>query len=124
MVTARANVDVKAGTLSNTILVKTIEFEIFKAARYPHEESECFMMDILDELIQQTFEGSYTNNILPLVLTNNACMSIKYLQDLLTQKAMQAIAASVEAIPPYIVKYFSKFERLPTSNSKLLSFVV
>ena len=76
MATTGAKVDVKAGTLTMTVLGETIEFQIFKATRYADDAPECLMMDVLDEPIQKTFEESHSRDFLDLVLTNDSCMSI------------------------------------------------
>src|SRR3954468_15282547 len=76
MATAGAKVDVKTGMLTMTVLGDTIEFQIFKAMRYPDEAPECLMIDVLDKPIQKTFQGSCSHDLLDLVLTNKSCMSI------------------------------------------------
>src|SRR5436190_1054415 len=124
MATAGAKVDVKAGTLSMNVLGETVEFKIFKATRYPDEAPECSMMDVLDEPIQEIFEGSCSHDLLDLILTNDSCMSIEHLHDPLTRDTMRDMIASMEATPFYSNMYRPKFESLPASTSKLLPSII
>src|SRR3954466_8747768 len=79
MATAGAKVDVKAGTLSMNVLGETLGVQIFKATRYPDEAPECAMIDVLDEPIQETFEGRCSQDYLDLILTNVSRMSVEHL---------------------------------------------
>src|SRR3954468_24565673 len=124
MATAGAKVDVKTRTLTMTVLGDTIEFQIFKATRYPDEASECLMIDVLDKPIQKTFQGSCSHDPLDLVLTNKSCMSINYLHDPLTRDVLRDMIASLEITPPYSNMFRQKFESLPASNSKLLPSIL
>src|SRR4051812_31889170 len=82
------------------------------------------MMDVLDELIQETFEGSCSHDLLDLILTNDSCMSIDHLQDPLTRDTMRDMIVSMEATPFYSNIYRPKFESLPASTSKLLPSII
>src|SRR5438270_6094312 len=124
MATAGAKVDVKAGTLSMNVLGETVEFKIFKATRYPDEAPECLMIDVLDEPIQETFEGSCSSDYLDLILTNDSCMTIEHLHDPLTRDPMRDMIASMEATPFYSSMYRPRFESLPASTSKLLPSII
>src|SRR3954471_8118215 len=124
MATAGAKVDVKAGTLSMNVLGETVEFKIFKATRYPDEALECSMIDVLDEPIQETFEGSCSSDYLDLILTNDSCMTIEHLHDPLTRDPMRDMIASMEATPFYSSMYRPRFESLPASTSKLLPSII
>jgi len=124
MATARAKVDVKTGTLTMTVLGDTIEFQIFKATRYPDEAPECLMIDVLDKPIQKTFQESCSHDPLDLVLTNKSCMSAQYLHDPLTRDVLRDMIASLEITPPYSSMFRQKFESLPASNSKLLPSIL
>src|SRR4051812_17408536 len=82
------------------------------------------MIDVLNEPIQETFEGSCSHDYLDLILTNDSCMSIEHLHDPLTRDVMRDMIASMEATPFYSSMYRPKFESLPATTSKLLPSIV
>lgn len=82
------------------------------------------MMDILDGQIQRTFDGSYLHYALNLVLTNDTCMSIDFLQDPLTRNVLEDKISTIEETPSYPGKHVAIFESLHASNLKLLHSIL
>lgn len=58
MRTTRTKIDVHDGTLTLEFDGEIIRFNIFEAMRYPSDVHSCFSIDIMDSLVQKTFELS------------------------------------------------------------------
>jgi hypothetical protein len=53
--TAGALIDVKNGTLTLNIGDEKVHFHIDRAMKYPAQTEECFMVDVIDELVEENF---------------------------------------------------------------------
>ena len=70
MRTARTKIDVFDGTLTMTVLGETVGFNIFEALRYPTTDS-CFSTDVIDEIVQDTFNATVGKDPLETALVHN-----------------------------------------------------
>ncbi|KAI5317403.1 hypothetical protein L3X38_037110 [Prunus dulcis] len=58
MRTARTKIDVYEGTLTMAFDEETVEFKVFDALKYPNDDHACFSMDVLERMVQETFNAS------------------------------------------------------------------
>ncbi|KAI5347397.1 hypothetical protein L3X38_015276 [Prunus dulcis] len=58
MRTARTKIDVYEGTLTMAFDEETVEFKVFDALKYPNDDHACFSMDVLEQMVQETFNAS------------------------------------------------------------------
>ncbi|CAL8153410.1 unnamed protein product [Prunus armeniaca] len=58
MRTARTKIDVYEGTLTMAFDEETVEFKVFAALKYPNDDHACFSIDVLEQMVQETFSAS------------------------------------------------------------------
>ncbi|CAL9012178.1 unnamed protein product [Prunus brigantina] len=58
MRTARTKIDVYEGTLTMAFDEETVEFKVFDALKYPNDDHACFSIDVLEQMVQETFSAS------------------------------------------------------------------
>ncbi|XP_020417999.1 uncharacterized protein LOC109948709 [Prunus persica] len=58
MRTARTKIDVYEGILTMAFDEETVEFKVFDALKYPNDDHACFSMDVLERMVQETFNAS------------------------------------------------------------------
>ncbi|BBH05336.1 plant U-box 23 [Prunus dulcis] len=58
MRTARTKIDVYEGTLTMAFDEETVEFKVFDALKYRNDDHACFSMDVLEQMVQETFNAS------------------------------------------------------------------
>ena len=64
LATARCRIDVKNGKLSFDVGDKLVEFNLFKAFKFPSIFDKCEMIDVVDGLIQETVSNVVSNDSL------------------------------------------------------------
>ncbi|VFQ85592.1 unnamed protein product, partial [Cuscuta campestris] len=65
--TAKAKIDVDAGTLSLEFENEVIKFNIFEAMKFPDQLNQVFTLDIIDEMAQDVFQLSNQDELLSVV---------------------------------------------------------
>ncbi|CAL8163032.1 unnamed protein product [Prunus armeniaca] len=58
MRTTRTKIDVYEGTLTMAFDEETVEFKVFDALKYPNDDHACFSIDVLEQMVQETFNAS------------------------------------------------------------------
>lgn len=62
MATAGTKIDVKKGLLTMTVFNETISFKIFDAMKSPFQLEDCFVIDVVDDLVKDTFIESISKD--------------------------------------------------------------
>ncbi|KAI5351921.1 hypothetical protein L3X38_004812 [Prunus dulcis] len=68
MATAMTLIDMEAGTLTLRVHDQFVVFNLFETAKRPTEQQECMRIDMVDNMVQDSFCGSSTNDRLLHVL--------------------------------------------------------
>ncbi|XP_021818360.1 uncharacterized protein LOC110760411, partial [Prunus avium] len=71
MATADTVINVRQGTLTMTVQGETIKFKVYDAFKLPNDEHECFHIDTLCHIVQNTFNSTHCTDSLEKVLTQN-----------------------------------------------------
>ncbi|CAL8112410.1 unnamed protein product [Prunus armeniaca] len=58
MATARTLIDVEAGTLTLRVQDQSVVFNLFEGAKRPAEQQECMHIDVVDNMVQASFQAS------------------------------------------------------------------
>ncbi|XP_021834444.1 uncharacterized protein LOC110774210 [Prunus avium] len=58
MATARTLIDVEAGTLTLRVQDQYVVFNLFEGAKRPAEQQECMHIDVVDNMVQASFQAS------------------------------------------------------------------
>ncbi|CAL8174986.1 unnamed protein product [Prunus armeniaca] len=58
MATARTLIDVEAGTLTLRVQDQFVVFNLFEGAKHPAEQQECMHIDVVDNMVQASFQAS------------------------------------------------------------------
>ena len=72
LATAGCRIDVKNGKLSFDVGDEHVEFNLFKASKFPSISDECNMIDVVDGLIRETVSNVVSNDCLEHVLLNDS----------------------------------------------------
>ncbi|CAL9001370.1 unnamed protein product [Prunus brigantina] len=56
--TARTLIDVEAGTLTLRVQDQSVVFNLFEGAKRPAEQQECMHIDVVDNMVQASFQAS------------------------------------------------------------------
>ncbi|XP_034197286.1 uncharacterized protein LOC117612730 [Prunus dulcis] len=119
MRTARTKIDVYEGTLTMAFDEETVEFKVFDALKYPNDDHACFSMDVLEQMVQETFNASQEETPLERALIQSP--------ETVNEEGNTALLEAVnmlEALPPQRGKFNSIFEPLPLSTNKLVPSIV
>ncbi|XP_020418036.1 uncharacterized protein LOC109948741 [Prunus persica] len=119
MRTARTKIDVYEGTLTMAFDEETVEFKVFDALKYPNDDHACFSMDVLERMVQETFNASQEETPLERALIQ----SPKTVNEEGNTAVLEAVNM-LEALPPQRGKINSIFEPLPLSTNKLVPSIV
>ena len=141
MRTARTKIDVYAGTLTMEFEENKISYNIFEAMRYPKDDNSCLSIDILDYLVQDSFNANTGDDMLKTVVEmglqthsrldgketsgrhnrqSRESMAAEWIQN---EDDLNEIMAALEARPTLPGK-LSTFIPLPTSNQELMPSVI
>ncbi|CAL9013424.1 unnamed protein product, partial [Prunus brigantina] len=119
MRTARTKIDVYEGTLTMAFDEETVEFKVFDALKYPNDDHACFSIDVLEQMVQETFSASQGETPLERALIQSP--------ETVNKEGNIAVLEAVnilEALPLQKGKFNSIFEPLPLSNNKLVPSIV
>ncbi|XP_016648291.1 PREDICTED: uncharacterized protein LOC103326881 [Prunus mume] len=119
MRTARTKIDVYEGTLTMAFDEETVEFKVFDALKYPNDDHACFSIDVLEQMVQETFSASQGETPLERALIQSP--------ETVNKEGNIAVLEAVnilEALPPQRGKFNSIFESLPLSTNKLVPSIV
>ncbi|KAI5334934.1 hypothetical protein L3X38_025067 [Prunus dulcis] len=119
MRTARTKIDVYEGTPTTAFDEETVEFKVFDALKYPNDDHACFSIDVLEQMIQETFNASQGETPLERALIQSP--------EAVNKEGNTAVLEAVnmlEALPPQRGKFNSIFEPLPLSTNKLVPSIV
>ena len=72
LATAGCRIDVKNGKLSFDVGDEHVEFNLFKASKFPSISDECNMIDVVDGLIWETVSNVVSNDSLEHVLLHDS----------------------------------------------------
>jgi len=72
LATAGCQIDVKNGKLSFDVGDEHVEFNLFKASKFPSISDECNMIDVVDGLIRETVSNVVSNDCLEHVLLHDS----------------------------------------------------
>ncbi|BBN70473.1 transposable element gene, partial [Prunus dulcis] len=95
------------------------EFKVFDALKYPNDDHACFSMDVLEQMVQETFNASQEETPLERALIQSP--------ETVNEEGNTAVLEAVnmlEALPPQRGKFNSIFEPLPLSTNKLVPSIV
>ncbi|CAL2238604.1 unnamed protein product [Prunus armeniaca] len=119
MRTARTKIDVYEGTLTMAFDEETVEFKVFDALKYPNDDHACFSIDVLEQMVQETFSASQGETPLERALIQSP--------ETVNKEGNIAVLEAVnilEALPPQRGKFNSIFEPIPLSTNKLVPSIV
>ncbi|CAL2240576.1 unnamed protein product [Prunus armeniaca] len=119
MRTARTKIDVYEGTLTMAFDEETVEFKVFDALKYPNDDHACFSIDVLEQMVQETFSASQGETPLERALIQSL--------ETVNKEGNIAVLEAVnilEALPPQRGKFNSIFEPIPLSTNKLVPSIV
>ncbi|XP_021808095.1 uncharacterized protein LOC110751878, partial [Prunus avium] len=112
MATVDTIIKVKDGTLSMTVLGKTIEFKLFDALSQPSISLDsCFSIDVVDHEVSSKILHKKSNDALEVVLTQE--------EEDLSEPEFQEVVAALEVFQPYPLSFRPPLEPLGPSSTKL-----
>ena len=134
MKTARTKIDVFKGTLTMEFDGEVIDFNIYDAMRYPHDDHSCFSIDVIDSLAHEFFED-LNKDALEKTLTQsigvkNEGLALRHNhgnneEDLAVpiQEDMVEMVVALESNPKHLGKSPNLIS-IPVSTDKLLPSIV
>ncbi|CAL9025913.1 unnamed protein product, partial [Prunus brigantina] len=123
MITADTKISVKKGTIRMKVDGKKIEFMLSDTIKLPHENHDCFKIDVVGSVVEQVFQ---VHSIEPL----EACIAhsltrLNYERGCdVTEIDLHEAVHSLEASMPYPSKYVPRFETLVSTNTTLVPSIV
>ncbi|KAI9170369.1 hypothetical protein LWI28_026940 [Acer negundo] len=117
--TARTKIDVYEGTLTLAINDEIVEFKVLDALKFPNDDNACFSIEVLEQLVQETFNTSQGETPLERALIQ----SPKIVNEEENTAVLEAVSM-LEALLCQIGKYIPNFESLPLSTDKLVPSIV
>ncbi|KAL6270264.1 hypothetical protein ACE6H2_027175 [Prunus campanulata] len=97
-----------------TVQGETIMFNVYDAFKLPSDEHECFRIDTLCQIVQNTFDSTHGTDPLEKVLTQNP--QVAEIDDDELLEAVQFL----DACPAIPRKYTPNFIPLPVNTEKLV----
>ncbi|CAL2256323.1 unnamed protein product [Prunus armeniaca] len=119
MRTARTKIDVYEGTLTMAFDEETVEFKVFAALKYPNDDHACFFIDVLEQIVQETFSASQRETPLERALIQSP-ETVNKEGNIDVLEAVNIL----EALPPQRGKFNYIFKPLPLSTNKLVHSIV
>ncbi|CAL2228629.1 unnamed protein product [Prunus armeniaca] len=119
MRTVMTKIDVYEGTFTMAFDEETVEFKVFDALKYPNNDHACFSIDVLEQMVQETFSASQGETPLERALIQSP--------ETVNKEGNIAVLEAVnilEALPPQRGKFNSIFEPLPLTTNKLVPSIV
>ncbi|CAN6579323.1 unnamed protein product [Malus baccata var. baccata] len=132
--TARIKIDVFKGTLTMEFDGEVIDFNIYDAMRYPHNDHSCFSIDVIDSLAQE-FLNDLSEDALEKTLTQsiglkNEGLALRHAHGnnkehlaVPIQEELVEMVAALESNPKHIGKSPNLIS-IPISTNKLLPSVI
>lgn len=123
MITADTKISVKKGTIRMKVDGKKIEFMLSDTIKLPHDNHDCFKIDVVGSVVEQVFQ---VHSIEPL----EACIAhsltrLNYERGCdVTEIDLHEAVHSLEASMPYPSKYVPRFETLVSTNTTLVPSIV
>lgn len=114
MATAGTIIDVQKGLLTMTVGGITIEFKVFEASRRPSDVQECCFVDVVDNVVRESFILNSSPDPL------ETCL-VHYGMDFSSADSVSEVNAVLDTTSAiHINKWQPRFESLPPSHNKLV----
>lgn len=63
-------IDVQKGKLILRVQDEQVTFNVFEAIKYPSEQDDCFQIDVVDRLVDETFKVEHLIDLLEVCITH------------------------------------------------------
>ncbi|XP_071906754.1 uncharacterized protein [Coffea arabica] len=119
--TARTKIDVNEGTLSMKFDGEIVNFNIFKAMKYPEESKSVFALSVIEPFVQETFELD-GEDALEVALTKHLELGVTLDVDM--RDELHHAVEALHSLPTVSPRYELTSLFVPETQTKLLPSVV